>query len=204
MGGTARFSVGFGTRRWSPGSGEMRSPPRQEVRPPLARQEMPPARQEMRPAPLREVRPPPPPPLPRGTQPAPQETPGPGEIPSWAGPSATWGLDKGWRSVASRHVVLGLDGPGVPWRTGYTTPTHQPATESSPFGSPIRVIGGHLAENTGAILKGGTAQHSRARETRNKDVASALVHERLEAHGDPRDRVCIVGFKLSAINACHG
>ena len=106
--------------------------------------------------------------------------------------------------VASRHVVLGLDGPGVPWRTGCTTPTHQPAIESSPFGTPIRVIGGHLAENTGAILKGGTAQHSTARETRNKDVVSALVHERLEAHGDPRDRVCIVGFKLSAINACHG
>ena len=103
--------------------------------------------------------------------------------------------------MASRHVVLGLDGPGVPWRTGFTTPTHQPAIESSPFGTPIRVIGGHLAESTGAILKGGTAQHRTARETRNKDVVSALVHERLEAHGDPRDRVCIVGFKLSA-NKC--
>ena len=38
-------------------------------------------------------------------------------------------------------------------------------------------------------------------ETRNKDVGSALVHERLEAHGDPRDREYNVLSQIDAINA---
>ncbi|XP_056453659.1 uncharacterized protein LOC130388261 [Gadus chalcogrammus] len=131
----------------------------------------------------------------RGTQPAPQETPDPGEIPSRGGPSATWGLGKGWRSVASRHGSLGLDRPGVPWRTGCTTPTHQPAMESSPFGSPIRVIGGHLAESVGAILKGGPAQHSTGREQKGR---ARRTREQLEAHGGPRDRVSFFGVMVSS------
>ena len=50
-------------------------------------------------------------------------------------------------TVASRPVSLGPDQPeGWSW-TACTAVTHQTATESSPFASPISVIGGHLAES---------------------------------------------------------
>ncbi|CAL8254276.1 unnamed protein product [Boreogadus saida] len=67
----------------------------------------------------------------------------------------------------------------------------KPATESSPFGSPIRVIGGHLAESQGDSLKGAgglTAWHARE-QGRGK---CSCPRESLEAHGGPRDRVSFV------------
>ncbi|CAL8236057.1 unnamed protein product [Boreogadus saida] len=44
---------------------------------------------------------------------SPQATPYHDEIPAWAGPPTSRGLDKGWRSVASRPVNLGPGGSEV-------------------------------------------------------------------------------------------
>ena len=110
------------------------------------------------------------------------------EIPAWAGPLSTRGLDKGWRSVASRPVNLGPDQPeGWSWMAD-TTVTHQPATESTDR-TPISVIGGHLAESRGATIRGLTFGQTREG---SEEGGSARVRERLEAHGGPRDRVYFV------------
>ena len=77
--------------------------------------------------------------------------------------------------MASRPLNLGPDQPeGWSW-TACTAVAHQTATESSPFASPISVIGGHLAGGRGAMLKGGRGQTG---EQHGCD-------EEIEANGDP-------------------
>ena len=87
--------------------------------------------------------------------------------------------------MASRPVSLGPDQPeGWSW-TACTAVTHQTATESSPFASPISVIGGHLAESRGVNIRGLTFGQTREE---SEEGGSAGVREQLEAHGGPRDR----------------
>ena len=118
----------------------MRSPPRQEMLPsPLQETQQETSQRETSQPETTQ---------PETTQPMPSHA---NEIPAWAGPLSTRGLDKGWRSVASRPVNLGPDQPeGWSWMA-VTTVTHQPATESTDR-TPISLIGGHLAERprTGA------------------------------------------------------
>ena len=99
---------------------------------------------------------------------------------------ADWG---GERAALGRRLVGdgGTRRPDQPegWSwTGCTAVAHQTATESSPFASPIRVIGGHLAGGRGDIKGLTLGQHGTARE----EEGSARVHVQLEAHGGPRDR----------------
>ena len=73
------------------------------------------------------------------------------------------GLEKGWRSVASRHLNLGPDQPeGWSWMAD-TTVTHQPVTESTNR-TPFNGMGDTWLDSQGKTLKGTREQTRRADE----------------------------------------